>query len=283
MIVAIFGAGGLLGRALVERCAAVGDRVLAFPREQCDVASLAEVRAALRGHGAIDAIFNAAAATDVDRCEREPLYAFRGNVLGARVLAALGREVAARVVHVSTDYVFSGEKNSPYDELDEPRPLSVYARSKLEGERAVLAADPAHMVARTAWLYGAGGKSFVSKIPAMLREKGELVAIADQWSSPTYARDAAAVLRVLADRAAGGLYHVANGGRASYHEVALEAARALGIDERNVRPQPAAAVPRPAARPRATPLASLALAAEGFAALRPWAEAYREFVLAEKK
>jgi dTDP-4-dehydrorhamnose reductase len=278
MRVAVFGAGGLLGRAIVACCREAGDRVVALSHADVDIADPLAVRRALPAGAEIDAIVNAAAATDVDRCEREPAYAWAANVVGPRILAERGIDIAARVLHVSTDYVFSGEKNSPYDELDEPAPLSVYARTKLAGERAVLAAHPANVVARTAWLYGPGGKSFVSKIPEILRAKGEVAAIDDQRSSPSYAPEVAAALRRLAERAAGGLYHVANAGAASYHDVALEAARALGIDSARVRAQPSSAVPRPAPRPRATPLASIALPGEGFAPLRPWAEAYREFV-----
>jgi dTDP-4-dehydrorhamnose reductase len=281
LTVAIFGAGGLLGRALERACAAAGDRVHAFARADCDIARAAAV-APLLAAVRPDVVFNAAAATDVDRCEREAVYAFCANALGPRnlAIAALRLDPPARLVHVSTDYVFSGEKGSPYDELDEPHPLSVYGRSKREGERAVLAASPHHIVARTAWLYGPGGKSFVAKIPEILRANGEIAAVDDQWSSPTLAADAAGALRALAERAAGGLYHVANAGRASYFEVALAAAKALGIEPCRVRPQPSGALVRPAARPRATPLVSLALPAEGFAPLRPWEEAYVEYVRA---
>jgi dTDP-4-dehydrorhamnose reductase len=123
-----------------------------------------------------------------------------------------------------------------------------------------------------------GGKSFVSKMPDILREKGEIAAISDQWSSPSYAPDVASRVRQLAHRAMGGLYHVANPGTASYHEIALEAARAVGIDASKVRAQASSEIPRPAKRPRATPLASLACAAERFDPLRPWADAYRAYI-----
>lgn len=275
MRVAIFGSAGLLGRALAERCRAAGDEVFCFDHAQCDIRDAGQVSAALAS-AVPRVVFNAAAATDVDRCERDPGYA-AVNSAGPAVLAAATKAVGARLVHISTDYVFSGEKGSPYDERDRPDPISAYGRSKLEGERAVLAADAANVVARTAWLYGPGGKSFVARIPSILREKGEIAAISDQRSSPTCAKEAAALLREIAQRAAGGLYHVVNTGSASYYDLAREAAFLLGIDSSRVRPQPSSAVLRPARRPRATPLVSIALVAEGFSPLRDWREAYREF------
>ncbi len=205
----------------------------------------------------------------------------RTNAAGPyRLAAALKERGAGRLVHVSTDYVFDGRKGEPYDEDDTPSPIQTYGWSKLEGERHVLDVSPSNVVVRTAWLFGPGGKNFVSQIPAILRERGQLEALVDQRSSPTSAADLAPLLRELALRAKGGIYHAANAGAASYYEVAQEAARARGLSGGSVRMQTTDALPRKAARPRETPLVSKALAREGFAPLRPWQEALRDFVRA---
>jgi dTDP-4-dehydrorhamnose reductase len=200
------------------------------------------------------------------------------NATAPGVLARAAERAGARLVHISTDYVFDGAKGRPYVERDEARPLaSVYARTKLEGERAALAAQPRAIVARTAWLYGAGGKNFVSKMPAILREKGEIAAVADQRSSPTRADELLrGIVALLRSDFPGGVVHVAAQGSASYHEVALEAALTLGVPLAKVRATSGASLVRPAPRPDATPLASEVLPKLGIA-MRPWAEAYREF------
>jgi dTDP-4-dehydrorhamnose reductase len=224
-------------------------------------------------------IVNAAAATDVDRCEREPAYASRANALGPRHLALAALEVGARLCHVSTDYVFSGErKEGAYNELDPPHPLSIYGRSKLEGERAVLRVLPRAVIVRTAWLFGAGGRNFVSHMAELLSERGQLTVVSDQWSSPTYAPDLAAWILENAERAAGGVYHVVNQGSPSYFDVARLTAKLLGLDEEHVSPQSSTALERAAPRPRRTPLESIALPAGGLPLLRGFDAAYRAYI-----
>ncbi|HVY60373.1 MAG TPA: dTDP-4-dehydrorhamnose reductase [Planctomycetota bacterium] len=282
MKIAVLGAGGLLGRTFDALARAGGHETLALSRRDCDVADEAAVARALEAFRPA-ALVNGAAYTDVDRAEKDMEACFRTNAVGPGALARAAETLGARLVHVSTDYVFDGEKGAPYVESDPTNPRGVYAISKLEGERAALAASPRAIVARTAWLYGPGGKNFVSKMPEILREKGEMGAVADQWSSPTRADELAkALLAMLAREVPGGLYHVSATGKASYHEVALEAARALGIAPEKVRPTEARALVRPAPRPRATPLASEKLPALGIA-LRDWREAYREFALASAR
>jgi dTDP-4-dehydrorhamnose reductase len=274
--VAVFGAGGLLGRAVEALSRSRGDAVLGLGHRDVDIADDGPVARALADFRP-DLVLNAAAYTDVDRAEREMEACFRTNAVGPGVLARAADALGARLVHVSTDYVFDGEKGAPYVESDATSPRGVYAASKLEGERAALAGSARAIVARTAWLYGPGGKNFVSKMPGILREKGEIAAVADQWSSPTRADELTrAVFELVARDAPGGLYHVSATGRASYHEVALEAARALGIDAAKVRPTEGKSLVRPAPRPRATPLASEKLPALGVT-MRDWREVYREF------
>jgi len=279
--VAIFGAGGLLGRALVAESCGAGDQVFALSRAECDVSDEAAVTKALQGFEPA-VIYNAAAMTDVDGAESRPDEARRGNADGPALLARTSARLGARLVHVSTDYVFDGEKGAPYDEADRPTARGVYAQTKLDGERRVLEAQPWAIVARTAWLYGPGGKNFVSKMPGILRAKGAISAVSDQSGSPTRADELAKLLRKMARGAAGGLYHAASQGAGSYYEIALEAAKALGFEADKVTPTSGAALSRPAPRPRSTPLVSRRLAAQGIKPLRDWRESYREFVASGK-
>jgi dTDP-4-dehydrorhamnose reductase len=274
--VLVLGAGGLLGRAMLEACAEAGREAVGLPRAACDIAAPGAVARALAESGATFCV-NAAAATDVDRCEGDPAWGWRVNALGPRLVARACRGAGARCVHVSTDYVFDGDKGAPYDESDAPTPLSAYARSKLEGERAVLSEQPEALVLRTAWLFGPGGHNFVSQMPRLLRERGRVDAVCDQWSSPTAAADLAAWIVANAGRAAGGVYHTVNGGALSYADVARVIADALGLDPATcVGEVSAATLTRAARRPRTTALISAALPAEGLPQLRPAREALRE-------
>ncbi len=265
----VFGAGGLLGRTFVHIAKAAGREVIGLDHTACDVGCAEAVRTAFRRF-CPTLCLNAAAATDVDRCEREPAWGWRVNALGARWIARACREHAARCVHVSTDYVFSGRKGAPYDESDPPDPINAYGRSKLAGERAVASEQPEALVLRTAWLFGPGGRNFVSQMPRLLREHGRIEAIAEQRSSPTAAEALARWILEHAEQAAGGLYHTVNEGDLSYADCARVIARALGLDPHEaVCERAAATLGRPARRPRATPLVSLAIPAETLAPLGP--------------
>lgn len=275
--VLVFGAGGLLGRSVVTACEAQGVLVSGATRERCDISSAEEVLQLCRETDA-DLIINAAAATDVDRCELEPEYAWRANTLGPRVLAQAAAQTGAHLVHISTDYVFPGDGGAPYNELASPAPGTVYGQSKLAGEQAVLSTLAKGVVIRTSWLFGPGGRNFVSHMPNLLKRRGALAAVADQWSSPTNAADLADWLLDHAKLATGGVYHVVNPDRVSYFEVGLLTARCLGLEESVVSPAPSVALARPATRPTDSALTSIALPAEGLPPLRSFPEAYASFV-----
>src|SRR5439155_914583 len=200
---------------------------------------------------------NAAAFNDVDGAEQNEAAAFAVNADGPEHLAAAAARVGARLIHVSTDYVFDGRKGSPYDENDAPNPLSVYARSKREGERRVLASGAPACVLRTAWLYGRHGKNFVKAIQGAAARGGPLKVVADQVGSPTSTADLAAAIAALIRTPAAGLYHVVNAGaypsapsaasagvsvnpNVTHHPIrvhAAEAQPAAGIQRRATAPQ----------------------------------------------
>jgi dTDP-4-dehydrorhamnose reductase len=206
--------------------------VAAVDIDEVDVADPRALRRFFDGLAAPpDIVVNAAAFTHVDRCEREPDQAERGNATAPGLLAELCRECGVHLVHVSTDFVFAGDAQRPYTEEDSPAPRSAYGRTKLEGERRVLAASGGFLVARTSWMFGAG-RNFIAAVLAQAGEQrrgsasGALRVVDDQRGRPTYAVDLAEAIRELVERGARGVYHVANEGVATWWDVAR-----LALDE----------------------------------------------------
>ncbi|MGY3520302.1 dTDP-4-dehydrorhamnose reductase [Micromonospora sp. PTRAS2] len=261
----VTGATGMLGTELVR--ALRGQDVTAAGHADLDITDQRATRAAVAGH---DVVVNCAAWTDVDGAERDPAPAFAVNGLGPALLADACRAGSATLVHVSTDYVFDGRASSPYPHDAGTTPLSAYGRSKLAGEWAVRAAlgERAHIV-RTAWLYGIRQRGFVQAILTGLRERDQLEVIDDVVGQPTWSRDLARWLIALVDSGApGGVHHAVSAGSASWYDFARALARLAGADPGRVRPVPASAVTRPAARPRYSVLRPDGPAAAG--RIRDW-------------
>jgi dTDP-4-dehydrorhamnose reductase len=217
--IVILGAGGRLGAALVREYSR-DQEVVGFNHAQLDLGSPEELRSTLEGLD-FDALINAAAQTNVDRCETHQEEAFALNAEAPRVLAAICRAKQARFIHISTDYVFDGEKRAPYTEEDEARPISVYGESKREGERRALEANDRALIVRVSWVFGPDRPSFIDAMLKKAREEEEISAVADKYATPTYTLDLCALLRpYLADRQDGGLLHLANNGECSWQEYA---------------------------------------------------------------
>jgi dTDP-4-dehydrorhamnose reductase len=195
-----------------------------------------------------DVIFNCAAVTDVDGCETHRELAFAVNGAGAGNVAAVGAEVRAHVVHVSTDFVFDGEKDRAYTEDDPPSPLSVYGTSKLQGERLVQERGERWTIVRTAWLYGRGGKNFVDTMLDLGRSGDAVEGVTDQVGSPTCTCDLADALSVLARECAEGVYHAVNKGTCSRFEQIQALFSIAGVACR-VLPVESSAFSRPAKIP----------------------------------
>jgi dTDP-4-dehydrorhamnose reductase len=228
-----------------------------------------------------DAVIHAAAYTDVDGCERDPARAEAVNANGSRYVAMAARAAGAYLIAVGTDFVFSGEGGAPYAEEATPEPLSVYGRSKLAGEDAVLAVDTGFAVARTAWLYGGPGKHFPRTVLTLLRDRGTMEVVNDETGSPTFAGDlAAALVSLLAVRGAG-MFHLVNAGRTTRFALAQEVAKAAGFDPELIVPITTAAFlakyPLPARRPADSTLANCRAAALGIT-LRPWSDAVSDYI-----
>jgi dTDP-4-dehydrorhamnose reductase len=244
----VTGAGGMLGRAVVEAAQRLGHDVRAATRADLDITDPGAVAQAVAGLRP-GAVINCAAYTDVDGAEsdRETAAAINGD--GAGHVAAAAELAGAAIIHVSTDYVFDGSKREPWLESDAVAPLGAYGESKLAGELAVAAANPAHAIVRTAWLFGAGGKNFVDTMLALGAAREEVSVVTDQVGCPTWTGHLAAALVELAERPVQtGIHHVAGTGSCSWNELAIEVFDRALIDCR-VLPTTTAAFPRPAPRP----------------------------------
>jgi len=257
MRILILGADGQLGRAIARR--AVGHDVIPAPRERIDIAAdgASDAIAAARA----DVVVNAAAFTDVDRCEHEPDAAFQGNAIGAWRAARGAAASGAAIVQISTDYVFDGLKGTPYVEDDVPAPISVYGASKLAGEHLVRAVQPAHYVVRTAWLYGLGGRGFVQRMLALSDERDRLAVVDNEVGNPTFCDDLADAVLALVATGRFGTYHLASEGSCSRWDLARAALDRAG--RRDFPIDRAAAFPRLARPPAYAPLANHAAAALG--------------------
>jgi dTDP-4-dehydrorhamnose reductase len=277
MRVLITGVKGQLGaelvRALDGRAEVIGRDLPEFDVAAPDcVTDVAAVKA--------DWVIHAAAATDVDGCERDPAMAMAVNAEGTRRVADGCRRSGAALVYVSTDFVFDGRKTSPYTETDETAPLSVYGRSKVAGEQAVRETTPRWVIARTAWLYGAHGRNFVKTILGKAAAGGPLRVVDDQVGSPTYARDLAGALVRVLERNLSGVFHLTNGGSCSWYDFTREILRQSGFGHVPVSPMNSEELGRPARRPAFSVLANAAWHATGEPALRPWPEALTDMLRA---
>jgi dTDP-4-dehydrorhamnose reductase len=236
----VFGAGGRLGAALVRAHAARWD-VHACGRAEADLADPSSVAAIVR-QAKPSVVINSAAMTNVDVCETARDLARTVNADAPGALGRACREVGARLVQISTDYVFPGHANEPYAEDAEPGPISWYGQTKLEGEEQVLAAGDQHAVVRVSWVFGPDRDSFVDKaLQTSLR--GEPVkAVADKWSSPTYTLDVATALPALfAPDAPGGVYHICNRGTCTWRDWAeegIKAAADIGMPVKTLTVEP---------------------------------------------
>jgi dTDP-4-dehydrorhamnose reductase len=221
MKVVIAGANGQLGKDMLLAARNAGHDVVGFGRAEMDVADADSVRRRMELERP-DMVVNCAAWTDVDGAESDETGAFAVNGTGAGNVAAGAREVDAAVVFVSTDYVFDGQKSTPYVESDQPGPLSAYGRTKLAGEEATAAANPRHFIVRSSGLFGIGGGNFVDTMLRLAESTNEVLVIRDQVTSPTYTWHLAYGLTRLIEGIEYGIHHMAAAGRCSWYEFARE-------------------------------------------------------------
>jgi dTDP-4-dehydrorhamnose reductase len=276
--VLVTGAGGQLGRDLVEAFAAEGPgkghQLVAVDRARLDVTDRDAVVGALVSVRP-EVVIHAAAWTAVDACEEDPERALAVNALGTRHVADGARRVGAHVCYLSTDYVFDGTATRAYDEWDEPNPLSVYGRSKLAGEGEL---DPGAAVVRTSWVCGRHGSNVVRTVLRMAAGTGPLRFVDDQRGCPTFTSDLAGAVRSLALSRRPGVFHVTNQGPTTWFGFARSIMAAAGQDPGRVEAIPTSALSRPAPRPANSVLDNAALRLSGLPLLPPWDEALQRLV-----
>ncbi|MDR6904658.1 dTDP-4-dehydrorhamnose reductase [Agromyces sp. 3263] len=277
----ITGASGMLGRDLQ---AVLADRtVTALTRADLDVTDAAAVREAVAGH---DVVLNCAAYTKVDDAEEHEDVAYAVNAVGPANLAAASAATGARLVTISTDYVFDGGATTPYAEDRRREPINAYGRTKAAGEELALASHPdGTFIVRTAWLYGAHGPNFATTMLKLAASKQTWSVVDDQLGQPTWTADLAAQIVAMLDAdAPAGVYHGTNSGQATWFDFARAVLEEAGLDPERITPTDSSTFTRPAARPSYSVLGHEAWAAAGLSPMRDWraalAQAASEGVLA---
>ena len=250
----VTGAAGMLGHEVVAAAQRLGHEVAAWDLPECD---LTDERGTLDAVRRLDprAVVNCAAYTNVDHAESDEATAERVNADAAGNLARACSAIGARLVHVSTDYVFDGTKREPWIESDAPNPLGAYGRTKLHGEEQVAAEHEDHAIVRTAWLFGPHGPNFIATMLRLAGDNDEVSVVTDQTGSPTFAGHLAPALVDMAERSDTGIFHGAGGGSCSWYELTLEAFDMAGMNCR-VLPTTTDRFPRPAPRPAYSVLGS---------------------------
>ena len=280
MRVLITGAKGQLGIELKRQFIHLIDRgevgvLVETDLDNLDI-TIQEDVARLLGETGPDVVINCAAYTDVDGCEQDAETAFRVNALGARNLAVAAFGIGAKIVQISTDYVFEGNADKPLREYDPVNPQCVYGKSKELGERLVRATNPRHFILRTAWLFG-DGNNFVRTMLKMAGERDELGIVNDQYGSPTSTVDLGRCIIRLIKTEAYGTYHATCQGECSWFDFARKIFEYKGISVR-VYPLSTVELGRPAPRPKYSVLDNFMLRLIGLDTFRPWEEALQEYL-----
>lgn len=279
MKVLITGAGGQLASDLIPLFNRAGFECSLFDSTMLDISDReAVLKAALSFSPEV--IINCAAYTLVDKAEEESELVFKVNAQGAANLADAAVAAGALLIHISTDFVFDGQKSTPYTELDETNPLSIYGKSKLKGEEEILKRACDSIIIRTSWLYGAHGKNFVKTIVRLAREREVLKVVNDQFGSPTWTGDLAGVLVKIAELkkaggVRGGIYNFSNAGAISWYDFAvviLEDALVLGEELKceRIEPIPGLEYPTPAKRPAYSVLSTKKIVNDFDIEIEPW-------------
>ena len=283
MKVLVTGANGQLG---AELCQALGDfQVTPLTHQDIEISDMNSVREAFSEHKP-EIVINTAAYVRVDDCESNQDEAFLVNALGARNVAVAAQQIEAKLIHISTDYIFSGEGkpgNTPYTEFDMPLPFSVYGKSKLAGEDFVRHLCQKHFIFRTSALFGVAGSSgkggnFVETILRLAQEREELRVVNDQVFSPTYAKDLAQKITQLITTEYYGTFHITNGGSCSWYEFAREIMNLARLKAPLI-PITSNEHPQKARRPSFSVLDNYHLRLLGIDGMRPWQEALRDYMI----
>ncbi|VEI12910.1 dTDP-4-dehydrorhamnose reductase [Trueperella bialowiezensis] len=268
----IIGANGMLGTDVVTMLRERGEEVVELDQPDIDITDVASVRTIPSS----DVVVNCAAYTAVDAAEENEATAFAVNAVGPQLLARKTRDMGARLVHISTDYVFSGTATEPYAEYGPLAPASAYGRTKAAGEWAVRTETNNHLIVRTAWLYGEHGKCFPKTMAKLSDQHPKLQVVTDEVGQPTWTRDLADLIyRLIAAGAPSGTYHGTSSGQTNWHGFTKEIIAAYGKDPAIVGETTAAAFNRPAPRPSYSVLGHDNLSAIGVEPIGDWKERWQ--------
>ncbi|MEC0183417.1 dTDP-4-dehydrorhamnose reductase [Paenibacillus peoriae] len=282
MKVLVTGASGQLGKDVVNVFQERGHDVLGYDREQLDITDM-EQAVKIVGQYQPDAIIHCAAYTAVDAAESDIDMAYQVNASGTRNMALAAEKAGAKLVYISTDYVFDGTAEQPYHEYDNTNPQSIYGKSKRAGEILAQTLSSRYFIVRTSWVYGLYGNNFVKTMLKLGQEKPHLQVVNDQKGSPTYTVDLARFLEELVRTDKYGVYHASNSGSCTWYEftqaIFQDAAELLGAKmTAKLDPCSTEQFPRPAARPRNSVMEHIAIRTNGLNDLRNWREGLREFL-----
>ncbi|WP_438448530.1 dTDP-4-dehydrorhamnose reductase [Gorillibacterium sp. sgz5001074] len=274
--VLVTGANGQLGCDVVRILREKGYRVYAYDRNTLDIADMNQVSNVF--HTVIpDIVIHAAAYTKVDQAESDCSTAFLVNGYGTRNVAVCAEEIRAKLVYISTDYVFNGDGKLPYDEFMPTDPINVYGKSKLAGETFVQNLHSSYFILRTSWVFGSHGANFVKTMLQLAKERESLSIVQDQVGCPTYTVDLVEAILAIMETNRYGIYHVSNSGSCSWYEFAEEIFRNAGTAVKVV-PVTSEAFPRPAKRPTYSVFDHMSLEANGFGKLPHWKDALSRFM-----
>lgn len=280
MKVVVTGAKGQLGTDVVQLLADEGIEVYGYGREGLDITNFDQVKQIITDVRP-DVVIHAAAYTKVDLAESEPDQAFLINAYGTRNVAVASEAVGAKLVYISTDYVFDGKENKPYHEFSPTNPLSVYGKSKLAGEQFVRDFHSRFFIVRTSWVFGKHGNNFVKTMLKLAREREELMVVNDQIGCPTYTVDLANCILDLIHTEKYGIYHVSNSGHCTWYEFAKAIFEEAGIKVK-VNPCATKDFPRPAPRPAYSVFDHMSLRLNNFKNMRNWRYALKDFIINER-
>lgn len=277
MKIVITGGQGQLGRDVISHLHEKGHETYPLDRTGMDITNMIEVEEVLFFHRP-QVIVHCAAYTKVDLAETETDEAFKINAIGTRNVAVVAEEIGAKLVYISTDYVFSGQGDLPYDEFMQTNPVNTYGKSKLAGEEAVQQFCSRFFILRTSWLYGKYGQNFVKTMLDFAREKRKISVVTDQIGSPTYTKDLVQFIGDIIHTQLYGIYHTTNTGYCSWHDFALAIFKEAGVSEVEVKPVTTQEFPRPARRPANSRLDHRAIRLNNLKDFRSWEEALRDYL-----
>lgn len=278
MKILVTGAGGMLAKTLIPRLQRRGHEICALTKEELDITDAAKVISTFKDLPLkAEIVLHCAAYTKVDQAESEIEEAMAVNGTGTANVARAAAQPDIPMLYVSTDYVFDGTGKEPYKPEDKTNPISVYGKSKLMGERAVLDNLSRFYIVRTSWLYGPHGRNFVDTIEKLAQERDELQVVADQLGSPTSTLTLSEIIADLIETGRWGIYHASDEGITSWHEFARAIVKGIGRDNVNIKAITTADMPRPAPRPAYSGLDKTSLKAAIGRELTPWQDALAQY------